>query len=76
MRVIAIRSVVVIHFSMHNKEFWFFLFFIGFFLFNWPFLDIFNMVLPGYFLIVWGLFIVTIYLGVSLPKSSGRDRDV
>ncbi len=61
---------------MNSKEFWFFLFFIGFLLFDWPFLDIFNMMLPEYFLVVWGLFIVTIYLGVSLLKSSGRDRDV
>jgi len=61
---------------MNNKEFWFFLFFIGFLLFNWPFLDIFNMVLPGYFLVVWGLFIVTVLLVVSLPNSGDRDRDV
>jgi len=61
---------------MHNKEFWFFLFSIGVLLFNWPFLDIFNMVLPGYFFAVWGLFIATVFLAVSLPKGSGRDRDV
>ena len=61
---------------MHNKEFWFFLFFIGFLLFNWPFLDIFNMVLPGYFFAVWGLFIVTVFLVVSFLNSSGGDRDV
>ncbi len=61
---------------MHNKEFWFFLFVIGFLLFNWPFLDIFNMVLPAYFFVVWGLFIVIVILGISLPKDSSRNKDV
>lgn len=60
---------------MRNREFWFFLFFVGLMLLNWPFLDIFNMVLPLYFLGVWSLFILLVGVMVSLggQKKGGRD---
>jgi hypothetical protein len=60
---------------MKNKEFWVFLFFLGTLLFNWPFLDIFNMVLPFYFLGVWGLFILVVYLVVTTGDRKGGERD-
>ncbi len=65
----------MIHFYMKNKEFWVFLFFLGTLLFNWPFLDIFNMVLPFYFLGVWGLFILVVYLVVTTGDRKGGERD-
>lgn len=61
---------------MNNKEFWVFLFFLGTLLFNWPFLDIFNMVLPYYFLGVWGLFILAVCVVVTINKKTGKDGDV
>ena len=61
---------------MNNKEFWVFLFFLGTFLFNWPFLDIFNMVLPVYFLGVWGLFILVVYVVVTVSEKRGKDGNV
>jgi hypothetical protein len=61
---------------MNSKEFWVFLFFLGTLLFNWPFLDIFNMVLPYYFLGVWGLFICIVCVVVMMTETRGKDRDV
>jgi hypothetical protein len=61
---------------MHNKEFWVFLFFLGALLFNWPFLDIFNMVLPYYFLAVWGLFILVVCVVVMVSEKRGKDRGI
>ena len=61
---------------MNNKEFWVFLFFLGALLFNWPFLDIFNMVLPVYFLGVWGLFILVVYVVVTVNRKTGKNNDV
>jgi len=45
---------------MGNKELWFFLFFVGTLLFNWPFLDIFNLSLPLYLFGLWGLLIILV----------------
>jgi len=61
---------------MNNKEFWVFLFFLGTLLFNWPFLDIFNMVLPYYFLGVWGLFILVVCAVVTINEKTGKNNDV
>jgi hypothetical protein len=61
---------------MNNKEFWIFLFCFGVLLFNWPFLDIFNMVLPLYFLGVWGLFILVVSVVVTISERRGKDGDV
>jgi hypothetical protein len=61
---------------MNNKEFWIFLFSFGVLLFNWPFLDIFNMVLPLYFLGVWGLFILVVSVVVTISETRGKDGDV
>ena len=61
---------------MNNKEFWVFLFFLGTLLFNWPFLDIFNMVLPYYFLGVWGLFILVVCIVVTINEKTGKNNDV
>jgi len=61
---------------MKTKEFWFFLFFLGLLLFNWPFLDIFNMALPLYFLIAWGLYIAVVGFVASFSLKKDRDRGV
>lgn len=53
-----------------------FLFVLGTLLFNWPFLDIFNMVLPSYFLGAWGLFILVVYVVVTVNKKTGKNGDV
>jgi len=64
------------HPLMKNKEFWVFLFFLGTFLFNWPFLDIFSLVLPYYFFAVWSLFILIVFIVATLKETEGRDSDV
>ena len=61
---------------MKNKEFWVFLFFLGTLLFNWPFLDIFNLVLPYYLFGVWSLFIFVVCIVASLKETKGGDKDV
>lgn len=61
---------------MKYKEFWVFLFFLGLFLFNWPFLDIFSLVLPYYFFGLWSLFILVVCIVASLKETEGRGRDV
>lgn len=61
---------------MNNKEFWVFLFFLGALLFNWPFLDIFNMVLPYYFLGLWALFILVVCVVVTVSNKRGKDNNV
>lgn len=61
---------------MNNKEFWVFLFFLGGLLFNWPFLDIFNMVLPYYFLGLWALFILVVCVVVTVSNKRGKDNNV
>ncbi|MBI5848418.1 MAG: hypothetical protein HZB31_10820 [Nitrospirae bacterium] len=61
---------------MKNKEFWVFLFILGALLFNWPFLDIFSLVLPYYFFGVWSLFILVVCIVASLKGNKGRDTDV
>lgn len=59
---------------MGNKELWFFLFFCGVLLFNWPFLEIFDLSLPYYLFSVWAALIIV--LGMVVKKmnkqSSGR----
>jgi len=45
---------------MGNKELWFFLFLCGVLLFNWPFLEIFDLSLPFYLFGVWGAFIIAV----------------
>jgi hypothetical protein len=61
---------------MKNKEFWIFLFFLGTLLFNWPFLDIFSLVLPYYFFGVWSFFILVVGIVATLKETKGRDTDV
>ena len=61
---------------MVGKEFWFFLFTLGVLLFNWPFLYIFNMVLPHYFLGVWSLFIAVVGIVVTLNSRRGGGGNV
>ncbi len=61
---------------MKNKEFWVFLFFLGTLLFNWPFLDIFSLVLPYYFFGVWSLFILVVFIVATLKENKGRGTDV
>lgn len=61
---------------MNNKEFWVFLFFLGALLFNWPFLDIFNMVLPYYFLGLWALFILVVCVVVTVSNKRGKNNNV
>jgi len=61
---------------MKNKEFWVFLFFLGVFLFNWPFLNIFSLILPYYFFGLWSLFILVVCIVATLKETEGRDTDV
>jgi hypothetical protein len=56
---------------MKNRELWFFLFLLGTLLFNWPFLEIFNLSLPFYLFGVWALFIIVVRL--FLAKNGARD---
>lgn len=59
---------------MNNKEFWFFLFSLGVLMFNWPFLDIFNMILPYYFFGAWALFILVVF-AVADGEKGEKDRN-
>lgn len=61
---------------MKSKEFWVFLFFLGTLLLNWPFLDIFSLVLPYYFFGLWCLFIIVVGIVSSLKESKGRGSNV
>jgi len=61
---------------MKNREFWVFLFFLGTLLFNWPFLDIFSLVLPYYFFGVWSLFILLVCIVATLKETKDRGTDV
>jgi hypothetical protein len=64
----------MIHFYMRNKEVWFFLFFLGTLLFNWPFLDIFSMSLPVYLFGTWAVFILMV--NILIRSSLKEDKDV
>ncbi|GAB4482465.1 MAG: hypothetical protein OHK006_00960 [Thermodesulfovibrionales bacterium] len=57
---------------MYGKEFWFFLFFFGTLLMNWPFLVIFGMSLPVYFFFVWALLIFITGFAAH-TSSAGKD---
>jgi len=59
---------------MNNKELWFFIFFTGILLFSWPFLDIFNMVLPYYLFGMWGAFIACV--GVFISRTGKQNKGV
>ncbi|HSB31972.1 MAG TPA: hypothetical protein VLD55_10240 [Candidatus Sulfobium mesophilum] len=50
---------------MSNKEIWFFLFFFGVLLFNWPFLEVFALSLPYYLFIIWGVFIIVVIVVIK-----------
>ena len=50
---------------MSNKEIWFFLFFFGVLLFNWPFLEVFALSLPYYLFIIWGVFIIVVFVVIK-----------
>ena len=59
---------------MNSKELWAFLFLVGALLFNWPFLNIFNMSLPYYLFGLWGVFIALVAFLISADKGrSGKD---
>jgi hypothetical protein len=58
---------------MGNKELWFFLFFLGVLLLNWPFLEIFDLHLPYYLFIIWGAFIFVVGMVIKkMNKQSSR----
>jgi len=61
---------------MKNREFLVFLFFLGTLLFNWPFLDIFSLVLPYYLFGVWSLFILLVCIVATLKETEDRGTDV
>jgi len=65
----------MIQFIMKNREFWFFLFFLGVSLFNWPFLDMFGMSLMYYFPIVWLLFIFVVSMAIRVSDREDRVRN-
>ncbi len=57
---------------MSNKEIWFFLFFFGVLLFNWPLLEVFDLSLPYYLFVIWGVFIITVFVVIKkMNKQSG-----
>jgi len=60
---------------MKNKETWFFIFFLGTLLLNWPFLEIFSLTLPAYLFGTWGLFIfiVSIFINKLNREKNGND---
>jgi hypothetical protein len=59
---------------MNSKELWPFLFLIGIFLFNWPFLAIFGLSLPEYLFGVWGIFIILIGVSINKAGKPGSSR--
>jgi len=59
---------------LNNKELWPFLFILGTFFLNWPFLDIFSLSLPYYLFGVWGLFIIV--MGFFISKTSKQKNKV
>lgn len=61
---------------MNGKELLPFLFFVGVLLFNWPFLDIFSMSLPGYLFIAWGLFVIVIGILTLQTPRQNNNKDV
>lgn len=61
---------------MNNKELWIFLFLIGGLLFNWPFLSIFRMSLPGYLFVMWSVFIAAIAVFITLGLKEKNKKDV
>jgi len=61
---------------MKYKEAWFFLFFLGTLLLNWPFLDIFSMSLPAYLFGTWGIFIFIVSIFISNLNREKNRKDV
>ncbi len=57
---------------MGNKELWFFLFLCGVLLFNWPFLEIFDLSLPYYLFGLWGAFIIVV--GMLIRKMNRQSN--
>jgi hypothetical protein len=58
----------VIEFMMQRREIWGFLFIFGAVVLNWPFLGIFDRVLPAYLFSAWGLLIMVVFF-VARGKS-------
>jgi len=59
---------------MKSREIWLFLFALGTLLFNWPFLDIFSMMLPLYLFGTWGLFIITVSIFIhKIARENNKD---
>lgn len=54
-----------------RRDIWIFLFFLGFLLFNWPFLAMFQAGLPTYLFVIWLLFIGMIFVASIL---TGREE--
>ncbi len=44
---------------MKLPEVWIFLFCVGALSLNWPFIELFDLSLPVYLFVVWGVFIIT-----------------
>lgn len=53
---------------MQRREIWGFLFIFGAVVLNWPFLGIFDRVLPAYLFSAWGLLIMVVFF-VARGKS-------
>lgn len=62
--------------EIKNKEAWFFIFFLGTLLFNWPFLDIFTLSLPAYLFFTWGLFILVVGIFINKLTREKERKDV
>jgi hypothetical protein len=59
---------------MNTKELWFFLFFLGCLLFNWPVLSIFDLSLPLYLFVLWAVFILVIRLLIRGADNQSTDN--
>jgi hypothetical protein len=57
-----------------KKEIWIFLFIMGLLLFSWPLITIFRTSLASYLFLVWGLFIVLLFLASTFSERRDGGR--
>ena len=63
----------MLHFVMADKEKWVFLLSLGILFLNWPFMRIFDNVLPHYLFGVWAVLILCAGLLSRLGGQGGKD---
>ena len=57
-----------------KKDLWLFLFVLGLLLFSWPLMKIFQADLSVYLFLVWGLFIVLLFLASTFSERRDGGR--